>query len=131
MAITKSVIKGIGFPFRKGSTGFPAVATDDNVVRDSIIRLLGTEKGERVMRPQLGVSIRQLLFEPNTPIMAELIREQVFTAIGTFEPRAILKDVVVTRTETEITILILYVNRLTLRAQNLPIIFSNPIGVPS
>jgi phage baseplate assembly protein W len=56
-------------------------------VRESIWIILSTAKGERVMRPDLGCGIHDLVFEVvNTGTLSE-IESNVRQALATFEPR--------------------------------------------
>jgi uncharacterized protein len=65
-------------------------------VRQSIWIILGTAKGERVMRPEFGCGIYDLVFEVNDASTAGRIMEAVREALLAFEPRIDLKDVQVT-----------------------------------
>ena len=53
----------------------------------SIRVVLLTAPGERVMRPQFGCRIWDLLFEPVTPNLLGLISEAVRDALAQWEPR--------------------------------------------
>jgi phage baseplate assembly protein W len=87
--------------FHKDMTKSPvnddlAVKVDEDAVKESIKNLILTDKGERLMQPLLGGSIRALLFDNNTPSTLKLIQEQVRETIEEYEPRATLIDVQVT-----------------------------------
>jgi uncharacterized protein len=56
-------------------------------VRQSIWLILGTAKGERVMRPDFGCGIYDLVFSTNSASTAGRIEEQVRDALLFFEPR--------------------------------------------
>ncbi len=56
-------------------------------VRQSIWLILGTAKGERVMRPDFGCGIYDLVFETNSASTAGRIEEEVKDALLFFEPR--------------------------------------------
>ena len=56
-------------------------------VRQSIWLILGTAKGERVMRPNFGCGIYDLVFETNSASTAGRIEEEVREALLFFEPR--------------------------------------------
>jgi uncharacterized protein len=74
-------------------TGDLAFAVGTEKVRESILLVLLTEPGERVMRPSFGCGLRRFLAEPNTVgTRARLVRE-VTTAIETWEPRVRLREV--------------------------------------
>ena len=104
---------GIAFPFQKGSTSFPAQAEDADLIKQSIIQIVMTMKGERVMRPDFGSRVMQYVFENNTEVLAQQIRTEVFAAITKFEPRAILSNVDVVSDGTEVVITVNFVVKAT------------------
>ncbi len=52
------------FPFSVDSKG-PATSSRTNHVREQIEQVLFTDNKERVFRPEFGVGVRKLIFEPN------------------------------------------------------------------
>jgi phage baseplate assembly protein W len=56
-------------------------------VRQSILLILETEPGERLMRPTFGCGLRRYLMKPNTPATRALIKNDVEFALASFEPR--------------------------------------------
>lgn len=66
---------------------------DEDAVKDSIKNLILTDRGERLMQPNLGGNIRAMLFENITPGVLTLIEDQVRTTLNLYEPRAELLDV--------------------------------------
>ena len=56
-------------------------------VRQSILLILETEPGERIMRPTFGCGLRRYLMKPNTPATRALIKNDVEFALASFEPR--------------------------------------------
>jgi phage baseplate assembly protein W len=86
---------GWGFPLALDETGELAMAAHEEDIRQSIRILLGTEPGERVMRPDFGAGLGALVFEPlNTTTMA-LVRERVRQALIRWEARIDLVEVAV------------------------------------
>lgn len=69
---------------------------DEDSVKESIKNLILTDRGERLMQPNLGGNIQAMLFENLTPSVLKLIEENVRTTINLYEPRAELQDVTVT-----------------------------------
>jgi phage baseplate assembly protein W len=63
------------------------IAEYEESVRQSIWLILGTSKGERVMRPDFGCGIYDLVFETNSASSAGRIEEEVRHALLFFEPR--------------------------------------------
>ena len=56
-------------------------------VRTSIITILETEPGERIMRPTFGCGLQRYLMKPNTHSTRTLIQRDVELALSTWEPR--------------------------------------------
>lgn len=65
-------------------------------VLQSIIIILDTEPGERLMRPNFGCGLRQYLMAPNTAGTRALIQREVSASIRLWESRISLKKVTVT-----------------------------------
>lgn len=72
-----------------------AKITNEESVKQSIRNLILTNRGERVMRPNLGGGIFELLFETLTPVSLKLIQERIKETIRQYEPRANVIDVLV------------------------------------
>jgi phage baseplate assembly protein W len=68
---------------------------NEDSIKTSIINLLNTDRGERLMQPRIGSNIRALLFELNTPQTAFNLREMIYETIDTFEPRCNLIEVAI------------------------------------
>ncbi len=56
-------------------------------VRQSILLLLSTMPGERVMRPEYGCDLHRLVFAPNDDTTAGLVIHYVQRALERWEPR--------------------------------------------
>ena len=79
--------RGWAFPAAPDPTGHAALAAYEEDVRQAVHIILGTSPGERVMRPDFGAGLRDLVFEPiNTTTMA-LVRHRVEQALVDWEPR--------------------------------------------
>ena len=76
-----------------GNAGKLRTAEYEESVRQSIWLILGTAKGERVMRPNFGCGIYDLVFETNSASTAGRIEEEVKDALLFFEPRIDVLDV--------------------------------------
>ena len=55
---------GITYPVRTGSTMFESTYNLVDAASSNIRNLLLTKKGERIMQPEFGTGLHQLLFEP-------------------------------------------------------------------
>lgn len=61
----------VDFPYRFDGRGRTAQTADADHIRDLIEQVLLTAPGERVMRPDFGSGLLQLVFEPNSiPVAA-------------------------------------------------------------
>ena len=59
----------------------------DESIRQSLLLLLSTTPGERVMRPAYGCHLRRLVFSPNDETTAGLAIHYVRRAVERWEPR--------------------------------------------
>lgn len=66
-------------------------------IEDSIRIILGTQYGERVMRPAFGCNLKSLVFAPNNEATANLARHYVAEGLARWEPRIEVLDVLVER----------------------------------
>jgi hypothetical protein len=60
---------------------------DDTAIRQSLMLLISTRPGERVMRPEYGCDLDQLVFSPNDDTTAGLAIHFVRQAVERWEPR--------------------------------------------
>jgi uncharacterized protein len=67
--------------------GAIAMVEGDDSVRQSILLLLSTMPGERVMRPEYGCNLHRLVFAPNDDTTAGLAIHYVRQALERWEPR--------------------------------------------
>ena len=84
------------------------MTSDEQDVQISLQILLATRKGERVMQPDYGCNLDEMVFEPMTTSFKTYIRETVKTAILFYEPRIELNSIKIDSSrETEGVILII------------------------
>lgn len=114
---------GFRFPFCPDSTGGFSLVGGADVVEQSVRLLLRTAPGERVMRPDYGCRIHDLLFAPNNAATRGRVAHHVREAIERWEPRARDLDVRVTfdeRTPERIVVELHYTCALTGNRHSLP-----------
>jgi phage baseplate assembly protein W len=58
-----SRIRSLSFPFKKGELAFPKKANDTAAIKASVIQIVTTQRGERVMRPDFGCNAFSYVFE--------------------------------------------------------------------
>lgn len=85
---------GNGWAFPFGVTGGRfAVAADDALIRQSILQILQTAKGERVMEPEFGCDLARMVFQANNDTAINLAAYAVRAALDAWEPRIRVIDV--------------------------------------
>ena len=60
---------------------------DNNAIKQSIVNLLLTNRGERLFNPNIGSDIRTLLFEPMDYGVAAIIKSKIVDTLTDYEPR--------------------------------------------
>lgn len=97
MANLQKIYSDIDFTFtKKPVTADVALSYDQQAVVRSIRNLLLTNHYDRPFNPDLGSNINSILFEPISTITASSLQSAVSTVVNNYEPRAILREVVVT-----------------------------------
>lgn len=76
-------------------TGDIVKKKDISAISASLFNLFNTSNYERLFQPDLGSSLKQVLFEPIDGMTSTLITDLIKNAIGNFEPRVKLEDLVV------------------------------------
>src|SRR5687767_11704703 len=84
--------RGILFPMRVDQSGSIALGHGADDIAASIRMAVTTAPGERVMRPQFGCRIWDLLFEPINANTLGLMAEAVRDTVSQWEPRVTLED---------------------------------------
>lgn len=81
---------GVGWslPLQLDRTADVALAEYEEDVRQAILIILRTERGERVaMRPDFGAGLREFVFRPVSTTTMALIRQRVHESLVLWEPR--------------------------------------------
>ncbi len=98
------------------------MSSEEVDIRESLIILLSTRPGERVMNPAYGCNLDDLLFAPLTLTLKSFVSDLIETAILYFEPRINLESIDIEQNrdlEGELLIKIDYVVRSTNARTNL------------
>jgi phage baseplate assembly protein W len=78
---------GWAFPLRLDPRGRIALVRREQDIEQAIRVILETPIGQRVMRPEFGCQIHELVFAPNDATTAGLAAYYVQEALGRWEPR--------------------------------------------
>jgi uncharacterized protein len=88
--------RGWEFPPHLNDRNEIAMVQDDADIRQAIFIILNTAPGERVMRPEFGCNIHEMIFWPANEQTAAIVERMVTDAIKRWEPRITLRRVAVT-----------------------------------
>lgn len=80
-------IRSFAFPFQKGQLAFPKLATDTDAIKASVIQIVTTMKGERVMRPDFGCNAFSYVFENNSQDFRINAEREIRQALSRWERR--------------------------------------------
>ena len=86
--------RGWAFPVVPDRDGtHRAIVDGEDAIEEAIGIILGTSPGERVMRPEFGCGICDLVIEPNTAQLHGRVQARVREALVRWEPRIDVLDV--------------------------------------
>ncbi|MDQ1748209.1 MAG: uncharacterized protein QOD07_2472 [Frankiaceae bacterium] len=85
--------RGISWPMGVDHTGALRMSEGPGDLDRSIRVVIATAPGERVMRPEFGCRVWDMLFEPVTPNLLGQMAQAVRDALAQWEPRATIEDV--------------------------------------
>ncbi len=85
---------GWAFPVSVDAHGRIALARQERDIEEAMRIILLTPKGQRVMRPEFGCQIHELIFAPNDATTAGLAAYYVEDALGMWEPRIHVQEVI-------------------------------------
>ena len=86
--LQKNIAIGVSLPFGRSGTNqlFNKTYNTKDQIKSNFINLLLTNKGERILNPEFGSSLRQLLFENITPITEENIKDTIISSANIYLP---------------------------------------------
>jgi phage baseplate assembly protein W len=102
--------RGWAFPVTADATGRITMTGADEGVRQSIWSILSTSPGERVMRPDFGCALQDLVFAVNDDSTAEEVASAVREALALWEPRIDVLDVYAAADPTTAEVLLVEIN---------------------
>lgn len=85
--------RGWAFPVDVDGRGDVRTASGEQSVEEAIRVIIGTAKGERVMRPDFGCGIHEYVFDAVDANTLSLVETTVEEALIEFEPRIDVEDV--------------------------------------
>lgn len=84
------------YSMEKNQYGDIDLKYDVAAVKQSIIDIIMTRKGEREFMPEYGSRLIYLLMEKITPITQIMIQNEIQIALETWEPRVLVNSIIIT-----------------------------------
>jgi hypothetical protein len=104
----------VRYPYGFDASGRTAESSDLDHIEQMLAQLLFTNPGERVMQPNFGSGVMQLVFAPNSPQLAATVEYTMQGAIQQYLGDLIaLQQLTVNAVDSELTIDIDYIVRNT------------------
>lgn len=104
----------VDYPYHVDGRGRTALAGDADYVRDLIEQVLFTAPGERVNRPDFGSGLLQLVFAPNSDVLAGVVETSVQGALQRWLGDLVLVEAVdVSSEDATLAVTVRYVLRRT------------------
>jgi len=97
---------GFALPFASDGVFGISMSRGNQRIRESIAVILGTQYGERLMRPTFGCNLKSLVFAPNNAATASLARYYIAESLKTWEPRIIVDELNVSNDVSQARLLI-------------------------
>jgi hypothetical protein len=79
-------VRGIGFPIDKSKDGYWGRKNAKSLRQTSLLMILGTHPGERLMLPEFGSRLHELVFEPGDALTCEQIKHETASALQRWDP---------------------------------------------
>jgi phage baseplate assembly protein W len=120
---------GIAFPFQAGDQAVPKVATDEDLIKQSIVQIIMTQPGERYMNPEFGCGALNFVFEPQGAGLTSYIQQTVQQAIARWETRVVVNSVTVEKNDmfdSQVVITVYYTVTATSQTQSVQVTLGSP-----
>ncbi|SRR6266496_517640 len=124
---------GWAFPLGVAPDGGNATVMYEEDIRQSLRIILGTDQGERLMRPDFGAGLRSFVFGAINATTLQRVKSRVQEALIKWEPRIDVLQIKVTVDAKERSMLLIEINyrvRATNTLQNLVYPFYLQEGSP-
>lgn len=92
----KTIASDLDISFRRHPTKKDVFRkVNEASIIQSLKNLVQLNYYEKPFKPYIGCDVRNLLFEPATPLTASIIRDSILKTINNFEPRVSVSEIIV------------------------------------
>lgn len=113
---------GLAGPLTKKSKGYFTESSEIDLIKSSIMMILGTYVGERVMNPEFGSRLKEVAFNQSDAAVDILIEQYVIESISRWEPRVEITNFNIQRDNNQIQVKIFF-DKLEVPVQSFDIEF--------
>jgi phage baseplate assembly protein W len=90
---------GISLPLQIGGAGFTQTYNTTEQIKSNIKNLLLTQRGERILQPEFGSGLHEILFDFNNDDIEGKIEDAINAAFEQWLPYVTIADIVVEQTD--------------------------------
>lgn len=84
---------GISSPTKKGDVMFEQTFTTYEAAKSNLRNLLLTARGERIMQPEFGTGLHELLFEPFDSLYETKLQERITESVSFWLPYITIENI--------------------------------------
>ena len=96
---------GITVPF-DGPTGINTTYTTKDATKSNLLNFILTGKRERIMNPNFGSGIRDIIFDPLTENLTDQVENLIYGGIETYFPQVQINELTVDLSPDNLTVII-------------------------
>jgi len=90
---------GLSLPITINNIAFEQTFQTNEQVKSNIKNLLLTKKGERILQPEFGSGLHEVLFEFNNDEYSSIIESEIESAINQWLPFVTIQDIEIEQTD--------------------------------
>jgi len=126
------VWKGIAMPWGQTLESFLAPKDDQDVLKSSILFIITTRRGERVMMPSFGSGLMERVFEQGDSVLVSNLEADIMEAVARWDDRIDLVKMNVELDGNLVSCKVIWKNaKDPLDVSNQTLEFSVPLGLTS
>jgi len=96
---------GISLPY-DGPTGINTTYTTKDATKSNLLNFILTGKRERIMNPNFGSGIRDIIFDPLTENLTDQVENLIYGGIETYFPQVQINELTVDLSPDNLTVII-------------------------
>jgi phage baseplate assembly protein W len=109
--LQKNIAIGISLPFGNVDTDkiFNKTFSTAEQIKSNLINLLLTNKGERVLNPNFGCGLKEILFEQIDPSTEDSIRDTIISSVNIYVPEVEINNIEINDYNNTYTVTVKYI----------------------